>query len=282
MKQNKYTRMKKLISLIIVATCMVVSVSSCKNEKKEDVKKEEPTVTEKKQEEKPAKKKAPKTDPLKVIGEAPAGTTAKTVVDRYFKEIGGEDKAKKVKTLLIKASAKDTPTRTFHFITKYKNPNKIYQQTAEKDEVFSKIAFNGKTGYSFYEGTTVDLAKEEIEEYKNVEKYIFPDFDYATGTLKGIAEVKGEKCYLIDYKGSNVYYSVETGLRVVVIEFTKDEEGKKVIGLKKYTSNYTEVDGLKFPFKLRDFIPGLRTAKMDISEIIINKDVTDKDFEKQN
>lgn len=266
--------MKKIITQALILLSILIVVS-CKTDKKEDKTTETPVVTKTK----PKKKKAPKTDPLKIIGQAPAGTTAKTVVDRYFKEIGGADKARKVNTLLIKSLAKDTPTRTFNFITKYKNPNKVYEQTSEEDEIFSKIAFNGKKGYSFYEGTTVELTKEEVEQYKNAEKRIFPDFDYAKGTLKGIAEVKGEKCYVIDYKGSNVYYSVETGLRVVVIEFEKDEEGKTVIALKKYTSNYTDVDGLKFPFKLRDFRPGLRTAKMDITEIIINKEVSDKDFE---
>lgn len=280
MKQNKHTIMKELIRLIVVSICIVVSVSSCKNEKKEDVKKEETKVTENKSpEEKPAKKKAPKTDPLKIIGKAPAGTTAKTVVDRYFEEIGGADKAKKVNTLLIKSSAKDTPTRTFNFVTKYKNPNKVYEQTSEKDEVFSKYAFNGEKGYSFYEGTTVEFSEEELEEYKNAEKHIFPDFDYAKGTLRGLAEVKGEKCYVIDYKHYKVYYSVETGLRVVVIEMAKDDGGKPVIALKMRTSNYTDVDGLKFPFKLHDVRPNLRTAKTDISEIIINKGVSDKDFE---
>lgn len=265
--------MKKTIRLVLVLLVLASAMNcqSKKSDKSTEVKKE---VKAKKK-----KKKAPKTDPLKIIAQAPKGTTAETVVDRYFTIIGGADKARKVNTLLIKSYAKDTPTRTFNFITKYKKPNKVYEQTSEEGEVFSKQAFNGKKGYSFYEGTTDKFTKEEIDQYKKAEKHIFPDFDYAKGKLQGIAEVKGEKCYVIDYKHYKVYYSVETGLRVVVIETEKDDEGKTVVALKMYTSNYKDVDGLKFPFKLRDVRPNFRTAKSDITEIIINKDVTDKDFE---
>lgn len=269
--------MSKLINLTLIVL-VFATFTNCKTKKSEKAKQEASQakeVTPKKVK----KKKAPKTDPLKIIAQAPEGMNAKAVVDNYFEVIGGADKAKKVKTLLIKSSAKDTPTRTFEFITKYKNPNKIYQQTAEEGEVFSKLAFNGKKGYGIYEGDRMDFSPEEVKEYTNHEKYIFPDFDYAKGELKGIAEVKGEKCYMIDYKHYKVYYSVATGLRVVVIEMGKDEEGELVVAVKAYTSNYTEVDGLKFPFKLRDVITGLRTAKMDIQEMVINKDVSDKDFE---
>lgn len=258
------------ITLLILTVFLMVQ---CKNEKKEVV-----TPVVKKETVKPKKKKKPRTDPLKIVEKAPAGMTAKSVVDRYFEVIGGADKAKKVKTLLFKSTSKDTPTRIFEFVTKYKNPNKVYEQTAEEGEIFSKFAFDGKKGYSIYEGKSEEFSEEQDEELKNVDKYIFPDFDYATGKLMGIAEVKGEKCYLIDYKGAKVYYSVDSGLRVVVIELGKDEEGKIIPMLKKYTSEYKAVDGLKFPFKTRDVRPFVRSSKMDIQEIIINKGVSDKDF----
>lgn len=264
----------KVAFFILTAFLMI----QCKNESKQESKQVVKQET-KKETVKPKKKKKPVTDPLKIVGQAPTGMTAKSIVDRYFEVIGGADKARKVKTMLVKSTSKDTPTRSFDFITKYKNPNKFYQETAEKGEVFSKYAFDGKKGYSIYEGKVEDVGEEQIDELKNVHKYIFPDFDYAKGKLMGIAEVRGEKCYLIDYKGAKVYYSVDSGLRVVVIELGKDEEGKIIPMLKTYTSEYKEVDGLKFPFKTREVRPYVRSAKMNIQEIIINKGVTDKDFQ---
>lgn len=273
--------MKKLINLYLVAVLMVLTTMSCKNDKKEEVKKEQmPEVTQTKPEDKkPAKKKAPKTDPFKIVEEAPAGTTAKSVVENYFKVIGGIDKAKKVKTILQRSHAVDNPDDTFELTTKYMLPNKMYEQTAIRGKVFSKNAFNGKMGYDEYQGERKTYTAEQNDQYDASKRVIFPDFDYAKGTLKGIAEVKGEKCYMIEYKNEKIYYSVATGLRFVVIETGKDEEGKEEIVVSMYTSNYKDADGLKFPFSIKESRPDMRSIRLNIQEIRVNKDVTNKDFE---
>lgn len=274
--------MKKLINLSFFALLILLTTVSCKNEKKEVAKEvTTPEETQSKLEDtEPEKKKAPKTDPLKIVEQAPAGTTAESVVANYFKAIGGVDKAKKVKTILQKSLIKDTPDQHFQSVSKFMLPNKMYEETGMNGKAFSKIAFNGKKGYDEYEGEKKPFTiKEAADEYGLNRRVIFPDFDYAKGTLKGIAEVKGEKCYVIDYKNEKIYYSVATGLRVVVIEITKNDAGKEKILVNKYTSDYKEVDGLKFPFKLRETRPNMRSAKFDVQEILVNKDVTDKDFE---
>lgn len=272
--------MKKTISFILFAFIMSLAIG-CKGKKAKE-KKEETKQEEVKQEvvKEPAKKEVPKTDPLKIIEQAPEGTTAKSVVDNYFKVIGGADKAKKVKTILLKSLIKDTPDQHFESITKYMLPNKMYEETSLKGEVFSKIAFNGKVGYDEYEGERKAFTAEQAGSSYDIDrKVIFPDFDYAKGTLKGVADVRGEKCYMIEYESEKIYYSIDTGLRVVIIETVKDKQGKEKIAVRRYSSDYKEVDGLKFPFKLRETRPNMRSANFDIQEILVNKDVTNKDFE---
>lgn len=265
--------MKKIVSLLLILLALLLVVA-CK-EKKESEKKEVKKVLT----EKPAKKKVPKTDPLKIVEQAASGTTAKSVVANYFEVIGGIDRAKKVKTILQKSLIVDNPDDTYELTTKYMLPNKMYEQTALKGEVFTKNAFNGKTGYDEYEGERKTYTAEEVKEFRSSTRLIFPDFDYAKGTLKGIAEVKGEKCYVIEYKNEKIYYSVATGLRVVIIEIAKDDEGKEKIVANKYTSNYKDVEGLKFPFTIKETRPNMRSAKFDVQEILVNKGVSNKDFE---
>lgn len=274
--------MKKTRNLLLLTLLIILTTVSCKNEKKGDAKKA--AITEatqsKPDDKKPAKKKVPKTDPLKIVEQAPAGTTAKSVIDNYFKVIGGADKAKKVKTILQKSLIKDAPDQHFESITKYMLPNKMYEETSLKGNVFSKIAFNGKVGYDEYEGERRTFTAEQAgSDYDIDGKAIFSDFDYVKGTLKGIAEVRGEKCYMIVYKNEKIYYSVATGLRVVVIETVKDDDEKEKIVVRRYTSDYRDVDGLKFPFKLRETRPNMRSAKFDVQEILVNKGVSNKDFE---
>ncbi len=271
--------MKKTISLA-VTVFILLFVVNCKTNKTKKPQKEEVKKEVKKEISEPVKKKTLKTNPFKIIAQAPERTTAKSVVDNYFKVIGGVDKAKKVKTILLKSLIKDTPDQHFESIIKYMLPNKMYDETSLKGEVFSRIVFNGKTGYDEYEGEKKSFTAEQAGfDYGIDKKAIFPDFDYAKGTLKGIAEVRGEKCYMIAYKNEKIYYSVATGLRVVIIETAKDDEGEEQIVVNKYTSDYKEVDGLKFPFKLRETRPNMRSAKFDVQEILINKGVTNKDFE---
>lgn len=83
---------------------------------------------------------------------------------------------------------------------------------------------------------------------------------------------------MIDYKEQKVYYSISTGLRKVIIDIEKQENGKDRILKRSYTSDYRDVNGLKFPFKLRQTRPGLRSVKFDVVEISVNKGVSDKDF----
>lgn len=126
---------------------------------------------------------------------------------------------------------------------------------------------------------TLKGQKTELQKENNkVERIIFLDFNYAKGVLKGIADVRGEKCYMIDYKEQKVYYSISTGLRKVIIDIEKQENGKDKILKRSYTSDYRDVNGLKFPFKLRQTRPGLRNVKFDVVEISVNKGVSDKDF----
>lgn len=267
--------MKKNISVLLV--CFVLAfLTACKKdtEKTEKTEKQK-TETATKPEPKP---KEPKIDPLKIIAPAPEGMTAKQVLATYFQKVGGEDLIKKVKTLSIKSSSKGGGDN-FEMVEKFSFPDKFFYSTAQKGEVFSRLAFNGKTGYDEYEGERVELSSEDIEDYKK-KSNIFPDFEYKKGKLIGIAQVKGgNKAYVVEHEAQKIYYDVNSGLKVLFLKIKQKKDSEKIVMKTRY-GNYKDTKfGLKFPFSIYEKQAQQRGANIQISEILVNEGVSDKDFE---
>lgn len=274
--------MKKILNLTLIIFIIGLMINCGAESKTSDKTKAENTAEVSKHEvEKPKKKKA-KTDPLVIIEKAPKGVTAKTVVENYFKAIGGEDKAKKVKTLCIVSEIKSQSGSIIIDSVKYAKPNKVYMSSTTKKtkEVFSRLAYDSKSGYSEYEGERVSLKPEDIKEFSTAESEIFPDFDIKKGKLLGIAEVSGDKAYVIKYESNKkAYYNVNSGLKVMAIEVKIKKDGKtESISRKVIYSDYKDVDGLLFPFNVYEKSPGIAGFRLKRQEIFINSNVSPKDF----
>lgn len=206
----------------------------------------------------------------------PAGVTAASVIDNYFKAIGGKDKVAAVKTLMVTSEAAFNGA-ALTLVAKSAGPNKSASVLTGFGQTLQKQVFDGEKGYNEAQGRRVDMTEKEVAEAK-AKTVPFGDADNATGKLDRIEPINGKNAYVIILKdGREVFYDVASGLRVKSISIVKGPDGKDV-QIPTDFSDYKAVNGILFPHKIdRSF--GRGTLNFVVKEVKINEGVTDKDFE---
>ncbi|CAM1341595.1 insulinase family protein [Tenacibaculum amylolyticum] len=206
----------------------------------------------------------------------PAGVTAATVVDGYFKAIGGKDKVDAVKTVMITSEAKiPGAPAPISITTKLASPNKSSFVVSMMGNTLQKSVFDGTKGYEEAQGQKKETAGKDLEEAKN-KTAPFADTAYKKGKLDRIEPIDGKNAYVIKYNNTEIFYDVDSGLKVKTVETVKGPQGE----VKQPTSfsDYKEVNGIKFPHKtIRKAGPGNIT--LNVKEIKINEGVSDADFQ---
>lgn len=230
-------------------------------------------------------KYANKTDsPLDKVSEKPS-VDANTVIENYFKAIGGRDKAQGVKTVLITGTMEAGAPFALKLVSKIMTPNKQYAEvSAEGMGVLQKIVFNGSAGYQEAQGQKVSFEGEQLAEQVN-DRPIFPELYYAKEGYKfvveGIEEVEGQQAYKVKVtspngKASYRYYAQESGL-LLQSESAMSMQGMTINQVAVY-SDYQEVNGLKFPFTTIQTV-GPQKITSKVTEMKVNEGVTEADFE---
>ena len=203
----------------------------------------------------------------------PAGVTATTVVNAYFKAIGGKDKVMAVKTLLMESTTK-VQGMNLSLVVKTATPNKQSEIVFMAGNVLSKQVFDGTKGYSEGRGQHIELKGKQLEQVKS-KTAPFEDLAYAKGTLKRIEPINGKNAYVIVVGDTEVFYNTVSGLKVKSVTTTK--VGGKEIKTPSIFKDYKEVNGIKFPHKILKKM-GPMDVIFKIKKIKINEGVSDKDF----
>ncbi|MDT7832714.1 insulinase family protein [Flavobacteriaceae bacterium S356] len=206
----------------------------------------------------------------------PAGVTAATVVDNYFKAIGGKEKVNAVKTLMVtsEASFNGAPLT---LVTKNAAPNKSSLILTGFGQTLQKQVFDGEKGYSEAQGRKTDMTAKEVEEAK-AKTSPFGDGANKAGKLDRIEPLDGSNAYVIILKdGREVFYDVKSGLRVKSVNIVKGPDGKDV-RIPTTFSDYKAVNGILMPHKI-DRSTGRATLNFVVKEVKMDEGVTDKDFE---
>lgn len=210
------------------------------------------------------------------------GVTAETVIEKYINAIGGRAKIEKVTDLSIfmKASIQGMEVK---IETLNKAPNKyhytfdmgVMKQVIICDGVKAKMVANGEE--TLMEGD--ELIQTKIEATLNV----FLDYKSAgiTPELTGIEQVDGKDAYSVTLNLPNEmtsanYYDKESGLLVKQSKFMETPQG--VITQSTFLSDYREVEGVKYPFKMRQLV-GPKAIEMEVTSIKINSGISDTLFE---
>jgi len=212
----------------------------------------------------------------------PAGVTVQTVIDNYLNAIGGKEKAMAVKSTLTKATISGLAPFPLNAELKGMIPNKESMElSAEGMGVIMKQKWNGETGYAEQQGQKREMSAEEIAQKKD-EKTIFPElyYDASNLSLESLTTIEGQDVYKIKVtngeKASYRFYGVKSGL-LTRAESTNKTQGQEITSIVDF-SNYTDVDGIQFPYSMK-VTAGPQVIPFVISSIEVNNGVTDADFD---
>lgn len=204
---------------------------------------------------------------------APEDISAAEVAARYVEQIGGKDAIDKISSIKSEATM-NIMGMSMSVVTAKKLPNKLMVNVStpqgDQKQVYDgeKFVVSGPMG-------TQEMPPQAAEAMKYQMAMVFETAYAALGVtaeLQGVEEVNGEKAYKVQYALPNGmtntrWYSVETGLMVK----NKDMAQEMVI------TEYTEVDGVKFPKSMKVKVQGM-DAEMTIDKIELNTELEDALF----
>lgn len=213
---------------------------------------------------------------------APEGVTAKSIIDNYINALGGKANLEKVndKTTIMRGSVQGMNITMMIY---QKAPNKM-KQVMDAGVMKQTVYFNGTKGVMAVADNSQDITGDALEAMK-YETLIHPlfiiDSIKVNSKLDGIEKVNGKDAYKIemslpDGKTWIEYFDTTSGLKVkdskqVTVPqgtFTRETE----------YSDYRDVDGVMYPFKLKQSI-GRQVLDFSVSSIKVNTGLKDDIFE---
>lgn len=203
----------------------------------------------------------------------PDGMTAADVVDKYIAAIGGKEKVDKVNSVMMTANA-TVQGMNVVMTSKSSKPNKSLQTISVMGNVMSKTVFDGEKGFQEARGQKIDMTADQLDEAKK-SALPFADMGYKSGTLDRIEPIEGINYYVVKSGDTEIFYDVKTGLKTREVKTLKTPNGD--VQVPTTFSDYKEVDGILFPYTI-SVKQGPMDLKFEVSEIKINKDVSDEDF----
>ncbi|MGI9549916.1 MAG: insulinase family protein [Aurantibacter sp.] len=210
----------------------------------------------------------------------PEGITVQTVIDSYFKAIGGKEKVAQIESLLLvyegeamgsKIKTEERRTADKYAQTTYMNDNAMMGVVARGDELFMKQGAN-----------KMPMPAEMASDLKSA-MGIFPEHGIAASSdakLAGTEEIDGKSAYKIEVPGNSFqatyFYDVESGLKVKEAAVIK--MGGQTQNQETTLKDYIEVDGIMFP-SVKSTMMGPQQVESRLLEAVVNKNVSDADFE---
>ena len=211
-----------------------------------------------------------------------AGVTSETVINKYIEAIGGRDKLEKItdKVMELKGAVQGMDMK---LTIAQKTPNKLFQ---ELDFSVGKqiTTFDGEQGKVEGMGQVQMLEGDQLEALKfqaSLNAYL----DYSANGIElklvGIESVNEKDAYkvvLTTPAGKKIthYYLKESGFKVREVSEITTPQGSftQTIDL----SDYKEVDGYLFPYKLSQTM-GPQSINLEVTSIKINSGLPDEMFE---
>ncbi|UZH56405.1 insulinase family protein [Salinimicrobium tongyeongense] len=201
--------------------------------------------------------------------------TAAKVFDKYIQAIGGKDAVNDIESVYMIAQA-EIQGQKMDLETKVTSSGKASTVISMGGNVMQKQIFNGATGFVAAQGQKIPYTEEQITAAK-AEAHPFPELIAENATLEGIEDVDGQEAYAVKMDETTTnYYSKDSGLKLKQVKTMT--QGPQTMTIPITYSDYREVEGVKFPFGLSQSM-GAMNLNFEISEIMVNENVTDADFE---
>jgi hypothetical protein len=214
----------------------------------------------------------------------PVNITAMAVIQKYIYAIGGMDNFKKVvdRTTIMSGLAMNQPIA---ITIKQKYPNKLLQELSV-GEMNQIIYYNDGKGTLKIGNEITEIEGKELERLKidATMQFLLDTEQYGVKSEVLPNElVDSVECFVIKFTlPSGIrwfqYFSVETGLKFKETKEIQTKQG--LFEQESYFSDYREVNGLKYPFKIKQFL-GLQVIELTVTSIEINTGLDDSVFEIQ-
>ncbi len=205
----------------------------------------------------------------------------KVVLEKYLDAIGGRDALAKIedRTTIMRGTAMG---QALTIIVKQKAPNKMRQEV-KAGGMDQTIVFDGEKGVMKAATQKVEITGKELEQLKieaSLELLLDPEsfgVKLSYEGLEKVGEKDANKIKMTLPSGIRwfAYFDAESGLKV-----KEQKELQTQMGLIEQVviyDNYTEVDGIKYPFKLTQSF-GPQSVEMTVSSVKINKGLNDDIF----
>jgi outer membrane lipoprotein-sorting protein len=203
------------------------------------------------------------------------------VLEKYLEAIGGKDALSKVedRTTIMRGTAMG---QSLTIIVKQKAPNKMRQEVKAGD-MDQTIIFDGEKGVMKAATQNVDVTGKELEQLKteaSMELMLNPESFGIKLSYEGSEKFEGKDVHKIKMTLPSgirwfTYFDAESGLKI-----KEQKEMQTQMGLIEQVvvyENYTEVDGIKYPFKLTQSF-GPQSVEMTVSSVKVNKGLSDDIF----
>ena len=216
-----------------------------------------------------------------LVKPVPPGINAASVIDKYLSSIGGKDKLAAVKDLAIVATG-NVQGQNVTQTQKFKSPDKFLMQIDLPDLNMQavKLLVNGDSVKIAQMGQSPAVDDDTRKEIKE-EAIAFPELHFSEPGYKleltSIRNINGKDAYevKVTYPSGNlakIFYDVITGYRVRM-----EKQGKDGAMTTIDYSDYRDVDGIKFPYKVNDD-QGQIDLDMTVQSVKVNSGLADSEF----
>ncbi|MCU7495968.1 MAG: insulinase family protein [Ignavibacteria bacterium] len=214
----------------------------------------------------------------------PEGTSARKVLDNYISAIGGRENLLKIKDRTSEMTGNVQGVEVN--ITIYqKQPNKLLQEI-KAGNMRQSIVFNGTNAYSLTPAGRKEITGTSLNDLKlesTLNLLLEPEKFGITSQLSGIEKVEGKDAYRIELQAGTdkkwtEYYDVDSGLKLRQIKSVAAPMGTATQTVD--FSDYRNVEGIKYPFRLRQTL-GSQQMDMQVTSIKVNNNLKDSIFEVQ-
>ncbi|NGX82967.1 pitrilysin family protein [Aequorivita sp. KMM 9714] len=200
-----------------------------------------------------------------------SGVTAESVINKYIDAIGGRKALADVKTVKMEAGAEMQGMQLGLEIKKTtKNQSSLIVSMGGAP--LQKVIFDGEKGYMSGQGQKMDYTDEQNQAAK---KQAVPFAELSAKDAK-LDRVEEGAYVIVLEEGQEAFYDKESGLKVKEVS-TQEMNGQKISTTVVY-DDYTEVNGIKFPFTIKQSA-GPQELTFKVSKVSINEGVADSDFE---
>lgn len=201
--------------------------------------------------------------------------TAENILNKYIQAIGGKQAVENVESVMMTASA-EIQGQKLDLEVKNTASGKSLQVVSMGGNAVSKQVFDGKTGYAVMQGQKIPFNEEQLADVK-AEATTFPELTVKDAKIMGIESIDSKDAYAVALNDkTTAYYDLETGLKVKSVKTVA--QGGQTMTVPTGLSNYKEVDGIKFPFKITQSF-GPQSLEFNVTDVKVNEGVSDTDFE---